>query len=404
MNSKSAPKKLKPHKRLLRLSNHPFIVPMATFLVLFMASIVALVNFNGVTVGPGDSRVVQLYVDGKTQTLPTRAPTVGDLLKRLNINLNQGDQVEPAPDTQILQDNFQVNVYRAKPVTVVDGNKKTTILTVATAPTKIAKQAGVSLSPIDRVTPSLPEEAASNQAVGPEYTVERAPTITINLYGNNITVNSWAKTVGDLLKEKAIITQANDVLDPKPSTPVTNGMTVTITNMNKQVITAEEDTPMPIQIIDDPTIVAGQIVIRQPGAPGRNIVTYQLQLQNGKEVSRTKIQSVHVSDPVTQVEARGTKVVSLTGSKADWMSAAGISPSDYVYADYVIGRESGWRPNAVSANRCVGLGQSCSSGLISACPSWQTDPVCQLQFFTNYASRYGGWSGAYYFWQSNRWW
>jgi hypothetical protein len=86
------------------------------------------------------------------------------------------------------------------------------------------------------------------------------------------------------------------------------------------------------------------------------------------------------------------------------MAGAGINSSDYVYVDYIIGRESGWRPNAVSANRCIGLGQSCGGSLAGACPSWQTDPVCQLQFFSGYARKYGGWGGAYNFWVTNHWW
>lgn len=81
---------------------------------------------------------------------------------------------------------------------------------------------------------------------------------------------------------------------------------------------------------------------------------------------------------------------------------------DQWYAvDYVLSHESTWRPDAVNPTGCIGLGQSCpgGSGLSAECPDWKTNVSCQVRHFTKYAqNRYGGWTGAYNFWQSNRWW
>jgi uncharacterized protein YabE (DUF348 family) len=141
--TKKLAKQYKAHKkRIIKFRKHPFIVPVATFIILFFITLAAFISFGGKTIGPGDARLVNVYVDGKQQTLPTRAPTVGDLLKRLNITLNEKDVVEPSADTQILEDNFQVNVYRARPVTVVEGDKKVTLLTTVDSPQRLATEAG----------------------------------------------------------------------------------------------------------------------------------------------------------------------------------------------------------------------------------------------------------------------
>ena len=71
--------------------------------------------------------------------------------------------------------------------------------------------------------------------------------------------------------------------------------------------------------------------------------------------------------------------------------------------------ETHWRVDAINSSGCIGIGQNCPNRdgyywLKEACPEWQNDPVCQLKRFSIYAGRYGGWQGAYNFWQQNRWW
>lgn len=105
-----------------------------------------------------------------------------------------------------------------------------------------------------------------------------------------------------------------------------------------------------------------------------------------------------------------TQNVSLPpGSHVDWMQQAGIAESDWGYVEYIISKESGWRPNAVNPTNCIGLGQNCPDKngqhwLIIACPNWQSDPVCQLRRFSEYASKYHGWAGSYNYWISHHNW
>jgi hypothetical protein len=86
------------------------------------------------------------------------------------------------------------------------------------------------------------------------------------------------------------------------------------------------------------------------------------------------------------------------------MSAAGISPSDYQYVDFIVSRESGWRPNATNGSTW-GLCQALpGSKMASAGPDWQTNPVTQLKWCDSYAQGKGGWRASYEFWQANHWW
>lgn len=95
--------------------------------------------------------------------------------------------------------------------------------------------------------------------------------------------------------------------------------------------------------------------------------------------------------------------MTFTGDKATWMSAAGIAPSDWGYVDYIISHESGWRPDARNSIGCLGLAQACpGQKILNVCPT--LDPVCQLQWASGYAGRYGGWAGAYNAWLRQHWW
>lgn len=111
--------------------------------------------------------------------------------------------------------------------------------------------------------------------------------------------------------------------------------------------------------------------------------------------------------PVGGASASSAPTFSPSGSKADWMRAAGINDGDFGYVDYIISHESGWNYRAVNrSSGAYGLPQSLPAGkLASAGADWRDNPVTQLRWANNYAvGRYGSWEAAYYFWTVNHWW
>lgn len=102
-----------------------------------------------------------------------------------------------------------------------------------------------------------------------------------------------------------------------------------------------------------------------------------------------------------------SSVASAGGDKYSLMRAAGIAESDFQAVDYIISKESGWRHLAVNrTSGATGLCQSLpASKMSSAGSDYLTNPVTQLKWCNGYAvNRYGGWWGAYSFWQANHWW
>lgn len=385
---------------------HPFAVPVVTLISLIFLSLVGLLVYGGQTIGAADSKVVQLHVDGKNQTLPTRASTVRELLQRVQIEISPDDVVEPSLDSPITSQHFSVNVYRAKPVTLVDekGNKTLT-KTAETTPRVIAKKAGYELYPEDKINVVPPDQSLKAGVIGVQVAIDRATPVKINLYGTTYDVRTHAKTVAELAGERGINFNQASVL-PAPATELKSGDLVFITDPGKQIASSEEVIPNGEEVINDQGLPAGTTQVRIEGSPGRKAIVYELSPDGKKKI----LQEIVVAEPVKRVVVKGRKSTapntSVAADKAALMARAGISADQQSSADFIISRESGWRPAARSPNNCIGLGQRCNASiLISACPNWETDAVCQLGHFNGYAvKRYGSWDKAYQFWSVNHWW
>jgi uncharacterized protein YabE (DUF348 family) len=384
---------------------HPFAIPVATMLVLFFASLAYYVFSGAHQVIASDSHLVIVTHDKKQETLPTRAQTVGEFLDRANIAINDGDVVEPSQDTEIADQKFRINVYRARPVTVIDSGKKTFAFSAATTARSVASQAGVEVYPEDKIESQMETDFLRDGAIGEKVVIDRATPTNINLYGTAVPVRTHAKTVGDLLKEKKIELAKDDSVQPGLATKITPQMQIFVVRNGSQVSTVEEAIPMQTQTIEDPSLSFGTTAIRQKGSPGKRLVTYQLDLKNGKEISRKVIQTVVAQEPVIQIVARG-KTVYIPADKEAVMRAAGISPSDYPYVNYIVSRESGWNAAARNPSGAFGLCQALpGSKMASAGADWASNPVTQLRWCSGYASgRYGSWGGAYNYWLSHHYW
>lgn len=410
-------------KRKQSIHKHPFIVPVATFLVLFFVSLVGIVAFGGQTVGPTDSHIVQLSIDGDGQTVPTRAKDVKEFLSRAHIDVHEGDVVEPALESEIDSDDFRVNVYRARPVTIIDGTKRVQTLSAAKTPRSVATQAGVTVYPEDEVESSRPtEELLKDKIIGEKVVIDRATPANLNLYGTQVAVRTRANTVGDLLKEKQVNLTEGDTVQPSPETPLAPDTQVFVVRNGTQIASVEEEIKQPEEIVEDASLSFGATAVRQQGSAGKKVVTYQLDLRNGREIGRKVIQEVIVTPPVTKIVARG-KAYSVPEDKAALLTAAGIAQSDFPYVDHIISRESGWcatkwqgqigicppyytELHSTSSGYGYGLCQATPAGkMASAGSDWNSNPVTQLKWCSGYATgRYGSWAAAYEFWSRNHWW
>jgi resuscitation-promoting factor RpfB len=392
------------HAGRRHIQRRPYLIPVFG-LVLGIASVgVIAVSRGGTpTFRPSDSNVVFVFDEGKKRTVDTKAKTVGELVSRLQLHLIPQDVVEPAADTPIVEDNFRINVYRARPVTIIDGTNKTVTLTAQKSARVVAEDAGLKVNPEDIA--SFAEGSVSENVIGEKVVVGRATPITLNLYGTPIPSYTQGQNVAQVLREKHIKLENGETVNPIPDTNVTPNMQIFVLSKGSQLVTTQESLPFPTQTVNDITLSFGTTVVRQPGQAGRQAVTYLINTQNGVEASRKVIQQTIVQAPVPQIVARGA-TIDINGDKTAIMAAAGIASGDYAYANFIISHESGWRPTAANASGAYGLCQSLpGSKMATAGADWQTNPITQLKWCSGYAARaYGGWGNAYNHWVAYRNW
>ncbi|HSW79988.1 MAG TPA: G5 domain-containing protein [Candidatus Saccharimonadales bacterium] len=308
------------HVRRLKLfSKHPVGLPVILFFALaIVTTAVILVINSGHKVAARHSLIVYVSHDHAQQIVPTDEPTVGALLKKLNIKMNQGDVVEPSADTPIDQDEFRVNVYRAVPVEVVDGITRKFTYSAATTPRSIADQAGVQVYPEDLLQTLPTTNFLKEDAIGERVVIDRAVPVNMNLYGAQFVLRTHAKTVGELMKDRNIVLSQGDVVKPAAETPITPNQQIFIFRKGTKLITATEVIPMPVKTITDPNLSINTSAIRQAGSPGKQVVTYELELRNGKVASKKVIQKVIVVQPVIEIKVVGSAPLSL--SLQQWLS------------------------------------------------------------------------------------
>ncbi len=407
-------------KKVKAASRHPFAVPVFVFAGMLFLTAAGLfiwhlkTNNNQYAAGP---KLVIINHDNVRQVVASIEPTVGALLKKLNITLHEGDVVEPSLATPINQDDFRINIYRAVPVEVIDGSVKKFTFSAATTPRAIAVQTGTKIYPEDYVKTVPTTNFLKQGSVGEQVIIDPATPINLNLYGTLVVVRTHAATVGDLIRQKNIHLSKNDQVVPSLNTPITANLPVFIVRKGVKLESTTQTIAMPIDTIYDNSLAYGTSAIRQQGSAGQQIVTYQDQLQNGLVVSRSIVQTVVTVPPVLEIVAEGTN---LSGIKGD-MALAGIAPSDYQYADYIISHESGWCPtkwqgeyggcpvyHGTPTSPYVGYGLCQStpgSKMAAAGADWATNPITQLEWCNSYAvNKYGGWYNAYIHWINNTNW
>lgn len=348
---------------------------------------------------------VNIYDGSSHITVRSNAATVREVLERAEVEYTDRDNIEPGLDEVIDSRDYNINIYRARSVLVIDGDNKYYADTAKMVPSDVAEAAGIELKDKDIVKLIHYDDILETGMLS-AFQVVRAKTVKLDYYGKKTTLRTQANTVEEFLNEQNISTdkEKNWVSMPLEQ-KLASSNEISIYLQGKQTITVDETISFTERINYDYDLAWGQEKITQPGQNGQKTVTYEIDMHDGVEVSREYVSEIVTREAVEQIKTIGRKATLPPGSHEDWMAAAGISSSDYGYVNYIISHESGWRPYA-SNGRYFGLYQTSQARLIGDCgDGWMNDPVCQLRSATNYATgRYGSWAGAYQFWTSHNWW
>ena len=360
----------------------------------------------------GEQRFVTIHDRGVEQTIITSADTVAGALDQAGVALDQADLVEPAASEKLVANNYSINVYRARPVVVSDGQKRVRVMTAEQSPRKIAEAAETTLYDEDQAEIARVDDVLADGGAGLKLLIDRATPFTFVLYGKTLDARTQAETVGAMLKEKGVVLGASDGASLASSTPIVAGMTVSVWRNGVQTVTQEEDIAMPVEQIKDQDRAVGFREVKTAGKPGKKQVTYEINMQNGVEVSRKVIQEVKTLDPVKQVETVGAKLpVPTNPSEAaalghQMMLNFGFGEDQWPCLYDLWMHESGWTTTAGNVSSgAYGIPQSLPASKMAVYGAdYLTNASVQITWGLNYIKgRYGTPCAAHDHWRAKNW-
>lgn len=390
---------------ILRLNKSTTIVSLClAILGFFVVFALMIFSTKAADAQSEGGRLITVHDRGTDTAFITTKETLKEALAEQGVKLDAKDAVEPSVEEKLVAPNYQVNIYRARPVTVVDGATRQKIVTPYQSAERIVHDSGITLYPEDTTSLERLNDIVSDGA-GLQLTIDRATPVMFDLFGAKTEVRTQGETVGDMLKEKDIELGESDRASLPMDTPIVQGMEVRVWSEGKQTVNTEEDVAFETEKIKDADRPVGYKEVQVAGVAGKRTVTYEIEIQNGVEVGRVEMASLVIVAPSKQVEVIGSKPKTLPysggGSKSEWLAASNISEESWGYADFMVAKESNWNPNAVNkSSGACGLAQALPCSKLG--PNW-SNPVVALNWMNNYVGRYGGWEGAYNFWLKNHW-
>ncbi len=303
------------HKMLSRFAA-VFTVGMLVFLGWNIATELAGAESQS---GQSGKTLLTIHDGSQERGVITDAQTLREALEKAGITLDANDITEPALDDELVATQYQVNIYRARPVIVVDGAKSTKVMSPYRTAQQIAEQANINLQPEDRTDFSYSSDVAM---VGPVevMSIDRASYVNFVFYGKPTPIYTHASTVGEMLDDRNITPGPDDTLSVAASAGIVNGMTIELWHNGKQTVTIEEPIDFPIEKIQDANREIGYRELKTAGEKGLRNVTYEIDYRNGQELERKALNSVVTKEPKKQVEVVGAKGRYTTPSENETIS------------------------------------------------------------------------------------
>jgi uncharacterized protein YabE (DUF348 family) len=254
----------------------------------------------------------------------TLAGSVEGALDSAGITINEHDTVAPAVDTAI-SDGSQIVVERGRLLTLtIDGQTREVWTTATTVEEALAE--------LGQDPAAFQLSADRNREIPLDGIAVSANTLynaTVSDGGAAAAaVQTSAKTVGEFLAAQGLTLGPLDTVAPDASTPLSNGLAITVTRVAKTTAAEEVEVAQPAdQQVEDSSLAAGTSSVTTQGTAGKDSVTYEVTTTNGAVTGKVEVGRTSISPAQASVIAVGTKSSSRSSSTAGSSSSDSASTS-----------------------------------------------------------------------------
>jgi len=289
-------------------------------------------------------KAVDLSVDGQLTSMHVFGSTVADALGKAGIAVGDHDLVVPAAD-QPIADGSAILVRYGRKVTVTVDGATADYWTTATTVDEAIAQLGIRTLAGAQISVS---RSAGLGREGLTFSVTNPHQVKVVADGQTRTESSSAASVGDLLASLGITLGPLDRVSPAADTAVTEGLAVAVARVTEKTSTATEAVAFKTTKTNDPNLSKGQTKTTTKGVAGSQVVTYTETWVDGVLESRKATGATVTKPAVDAVVVVGTKPLPVTPApSAGNVSGAGINLANAAMWDRIAKCESGgnWHIN-----------------------------------------------------------
>lgn len=138
------------------------------------------------------------------------------------------------------------------------------------------------------------------------YFVLKKEQIVLQVEGKKITVNSYCKTVKELLSENNIYYDEDDIIYPSVNSKLKDHMDIKITYVQQITVSEHSRIAYKTKVKNDDSLPKGVTKVTQEGKDGRKTMIYEEVYHDGKLVSRVVDKEIIREEPVNKIVTKGT--------------------------------------------------------------------------------------------------
>ena len=285
---------------------------------IFLASFIVFASSLGFLIYETTKNTVALTLNGKEQIIETHSSTIQQIFDDLDITVGSEDYVFPSLNTKVT-DNLEVVWKKAKQVELQKDDEKKTVWTTAETVKEFLKEQKISLNEHDKVNQKQNNDIKNNM----EIVVHTAFPLTLVDAGSKKELWSTSTTVADFLKQQEISLTKLDRVEPDLKEVVNKKDVVEITRIEKVTDVVEQPINYAVVTQKDDSLEKGAEKVIKEGKNGVMSKTFEVTLENGKEVSRDLLSEKQVKEKQDKVVAVGTIEVTQVASRGENVNEEG---------------------------------------------------------------------------------
>ncbi|CAB0769005.1 hypothetical protein FRC0172_00687 [Corynebacterium diphtheriae] len=248
---------------------------------------------------------ITVELNGEHISLATFSRDVDGVLRQAGVNVGEKDLVYPAP-SETVADNDTVTVRTSKQVSVVIDGVKKDVTTNAITVEELFSQLNDVPAALSSASLNV-EKGARIPAEGMALDVVTPKIISLTTGDKTVFTQIAAATVADVLKERGIDVDADDVVMPALDTAVSKDMNIKVDKVDSREEKITEKFDEPATYIEDAEQLEGEETLVTPGTQGERTVTRKIVTVNGVETANEVVNEEIITPGVAATIKRGAK-------------------------------------------------------------------------------------------------